>query len=363
VRVTAQRGLLVEALARACRAAPARPAVRVLGGVRLEAAAGRLTLTANDLELAVTTSLDVRVVEDGVAVAPARTLLAIVQSLDGEVAELAAEGGMLEVRCGDSCFRLNLLAADDFPLPKPLDGATRLELDAVLLVATVGRVLRVASTDLSRPVYTGVRITAAGNDLTLTATDGYRLATAKAQLPAPVDELDVLVPARALSEVVRLSADGGHVTVEVVPNLIRFAVAGCEVVARTLDGRPQDHERILAAAFDHRLGVPRASLLRAVDRASLLADRGSAVELSFGGDHVRVRARTAELGEADERVPVAAGGPTMRIGFNARYLRDGLDLVRGDEVWFDMSDGLRPVVLHGDTDDFAYLVAPLRLPD
>jgi DNA polymerase-3 subunit beta len=363
VRLLADRELLVEALSRVCRVTGARLAVRVLAGIRLAADGGRLELAATDLELAVTTSLDADVEDAGVAVAPARTLLAVVQALDADVVELQTEDGVLAVRCGDSRFGLNLFAADDFPQPRAIEDPIRLDLETAVLVETVGRVLRVASTDLSRPVYTGVRITAAGSELTLTATDGYRLATARSALAAPVGEFDVLVPARALSEVVRLAAGSARVTVELAPNLIRFTVPGCELVARTLDGRPQDHERILAAAFEHRTGVPRATLLRAVDRASLLADRGSAVELSFRGDEIRVRARTAEVGEADERVVLPSGGPTMRIGFNARYLRDGLDLVQGDEVWFDMSDGLRPVVLHGATDDFAYLVAPLRLPD
>jgi len=359
VKLACDRDELVEALGRACRATTARPAVRVLGGVHLTASAGELTLTATDLELTVSSSLAASVQDEGSAVVPARALTAIVQALDGGAVELASEDATLAVRAGDSDFRLNTLPADDFPEPPALREPTRFEVDAALLAELAGRVLRVASTDLSRPVYTGVRLTAAGGLLTLVATDGYRLATARAELGIP--DIDVLVPARALAEVVRLVA--GRLAVELTQNLVRFAAAGCTVTARTLDGRPQDHERILAAPYEHRAGVPRVTLLRAVDRAALVAERGGAVELAFGESEVRVRARSADLGEAHERVSLTADVPPLRIGFNARYLRDGLDLAGGDEVWLEMSDALRPVVIHGASNEFAYLVAPLRLRD
>ena len=304
-----------------------------------------------------------RTTETGVAVVPARPLLAVVQAIDGERVELSASGTTLEIHAGDSTFCLNTMPPDDFPEAPALGDATELELDSELLRDTVGRMVRVASTDHSRPVYTGVRLTAEERSLTLVATDGYRLATARVELRDPVEAFDVLVPARVLAEVVRLAAGTTHVDVQLTANLIRFAVPGCALVARTLEGRPQDHERILDAPFAFRAGVPRATLLRAVDRAALLADRGGAVELRFDNDEILVRARSAELGRAEERVALAETGPTLRIGFNSRYLRDGLDLVAGENVWLEMNDGLRPIVIHGASDEFRYLVAPLRLPE
>lgn len=363
MKLTCDRESLVTALARACRVASARSAVRILGAVRLAAGEDILCVTATDLELTVSTSFGVPSAEVGVAVVPARPLLAVVQAIDGDRVELVASGTTLEIRTNDSTFCLNTLPPDDFPEPPTLAGATELELHSELLRETVGRMVRVASTDHSRPVYTGVRLTAEGRNLTLVATDGYRLATASAELREPVEGFDVLVPARVLAEVVKLAAGVTHVGVQLTANLIGFTAPGCALVARTLEGRPQDHERILDAPFAFRAGVPRAPLLRAVDRAALLADRGGAVELRFANDEILVRARSAELGRAEERVALAEAGPTLRIGFNSRYLRDGLDLVGGENVWLEMNDGLRPIVIHGASDEFRYLVAPLRLPE
>jgi DNA polymerase-3 subunit beta len=363
VKVICDRAALAEALACVCRAASSRSSVRVLAGVRVAADQKGLMLAATDLEMAISASAAAHVDEEGLAVAPARTLLAVVQALDGDEVELSASEAALTICCGDSQYRLRTLSVEDFPNLPSLDGATRIALPYAVLAGTVARVLRAAATDLSRPVYTGVRIAIDGDVLLVTATDGYRLASARTELAGEAEQLDVLVPARALGEVMRITRGAQVVDMAVTANVIRFGVPGFEITARTLDGRPPDHEHILAAPFAHRARLQRTNLLRAVDRAALLADRGSAVELAFDDGELRVRARSAELGDGDERVTAEPGGPTLRVGFNARYLREGLDLVEGDEVWFELNDAIRPVVLRGPREDFAYLMAPLRLPE
>lgn len=363
MKVTCERAAFAETLACVCRAASSRSSVRVLAGVRVAADQNGLTLAATDLEMSISASAAAHVEAEGVVVAPARTLLAVVQALDGDEVELSAAEAVLTIDSGDSRYRLRTLAVEDFPDLPSLDSATQIALPYAVLAGTVARVLRAAATDLSRPVYTGVRIAIDGEVLSVTATDGYRLASARMQLGGEANSLDVLVPARALGEVVRITRSAQVVEMAVTANLIRFTVPGFEVTARTLDGRPPDHEHILSAPFAHRARLPRADLLRAVDRAALLADRGSAVELAFDDRELRVRTRSAELGDGDERVAAEPGGPTLRVGFNARYLREGLDLVEGDEVWFELNDAIRPVVLRGAREDFAYLVAPLRLPE
>jgi DNA polymerase-3 subunit beta len=335
----------------------------VLAGVKIAADQDGLMLAATDLEMSISARAPAHVEVAGRAVVPARTLLAVVQALDGDQVEVTAAEALVTVCSGESRYRLRTLPVEDFPDLPSLDGAVHIALPRSVFTETVARVLRAAATDMSRPVYTGVRITGEEAVLSVSATDGYRLASARAELDGPVDPLDVLVPARALAEVMRIARAASAVDLTVTANLIRFSVPGFEVTARTLDGRPPDHEHILSAPFAHRARLPRADLLRAVDRVSLLADRGSAVELAFDDGELRVRARSTDLGDGDERLMGDRGGPTLRVGFNARYLRDGLDLVEGDEVCFDLNDAIRPVVLRGSREDFAYLVAPLRLPE
>lgn len=363
MKIACDRDELAAALQDVARIPARGGVVQVLAGVALEAADGRLTVSATDLELSCRAHVTCRVDEPGVAVPSARRLLEVVRRLPEAGLEIAAVPGGSTVRivCGESEYVLRGSDPGDFPqLPAGIEG-TSVEIDRAAFVATIARVVRAASTDHSRPVYTGVQMRIDGDAITLVATDGYRLASKRTTTAGGATPVDVVVPARALAELVRLTGAAGSVRVTVARNTIEFALPGVTLWARLLDGRPQDHAAILGGAFSHDARVPRQALLAAVDRAAVMIERNAPLELVFDRSELLLHVRTADAGEAHERVALTAPAQPFRIGFNARYLRDGLELVEGDEVRFRMNDGIRPVVLGGATDDFAYLVAPLRL--
>jgi DNA polymerase-3 subunit beta len=363
VKTTCGRDELAAVLHDATRIAARGGAVQVLSRVALAAAEGALTVSATDLELSYRAGIPCRVDEPGVVVPSARRLLEIVRRLPDPEVELAAVpgGSAVRVTSGDADYVLRGSDAGDFPqLPGSVDG-TSIELECAALVETIASVVRAASTDLSRPVYTGVQMRTDGETLTLVATDGYRLASKRTAVTSGGD-VDVVVPARALAELVRLAGDASTVRMTVAPNTIELALPRLTLWARRVEGRPQDHEPILSSAFSHDACVSRRALIDAVDRAAVMIERNAPLELVFDRSELSLHVRTSESGEAHERLALTRPAEPMRIGFNARYLRDGLDLVQGEEVVFRMNDGIRPVVLSGASDDFAYLVAPLRLP-
>jgi DNA polymerase-3 subunit beta len=363
VKIACDRDELVAALQNVARIPARGGVVQVLAGVALEAADGRLNVSATDLELSCRAHVTCRVDEPGVVVPSARRLLEVVKRLPGRDVEIAAGPGGSNVRvvCGESEYLLRGSDPGDFSqLPAEVDG-TSVEIDGAAFVATIARVVRAASTDLSRPVYTGVQMRIDDDAITLVATDGYRLASKRTTTAGGAAPVDVVVPARALAELVRLARGEEPVRVTVSRNTIEFVLPGVTLWARLLDGRPQNHAAILGGAFSHDARVPRHALLAAVDRAAVMIERNAPLELVFDRSELSLHVRTADAGEAHERVPLTAPVEPFRIGFNARYLRDGLELVEGDEVVFRMNDGIRPVVLRGASDDFSYLVAPLRI--
>lgn len=354
MKVVCDRDELVAALQLVTRTAAA--------GVLLEAGEHGVALSATDLELSSRASVACRVDEAGVAVPSARRLVELVRRLpEREVSIICAPGATsVRVASGDSEYLLRGSDPADFPR-LPVAVGTQVDVEAPAFLETVARVVRAAATDLSRPVYTGVQMRIGGDEITLVATDGYRLATKRTRLEANSDAIEALVPARALGELVRLAGGADTVRLTVAPNTIEFALPGVTLWTRRLEGRPQDHEPILGMAFAHDARVPRRALLAAVDRAAVMVERNAPLELHFEGRELVLHVRTAESGEAHERLALAAPTEPLRIGFNARYLRDGLELVDGEEVVFRMNDAMRPVVLTGASDDFSYLVAPQRL--
>ena len=367
MRISCDRETLASGLAMVSRIATSRGGIRILECVQLSTESGskRLTLAATDTELSCRCSVAVDAPEGGVVVVPARSLFDVVRNISGDVVTLSGDPstGILRVTDGLSDYKLNTLDSVDFPAaPTHIDGV-EIELDRPLFLEAAARVVGAASTDASRPVYTGVHLSIGRGEITVAATDGYRLATQTTSLRTTGEPAEALIPARALQELTRIKAIDDTLRIKLTPNLIGFEHRDVVLTTRRLDGKPQSHEHILAAPFTHHARLARHELLAAVTRAAVIVQRNSPIELSFTAGELHLRVRTPELGEANERVELLAPGPTMRIGFNTQYLRDGLELVAGDEVGFKMNDGLGPVVLHGKQADFAYLLAPRRLPE
>ena len=367
MRFSCDRQRLASVLGTLSRIATSRGGIRILECVRLSTEGGgnNLTLAATDTELSCRCSVAVDAIEGGVVVLPARSLFDVVRNIGGDTVTLSGDPatGSVRVTDGLSDYQLNTHPSVDFPSPPTYDEGLEIELDRPLFLEAVARVLGAASTDASRPVYTGVHLSIGRGELTVAATDGYRLATKTTSLRTSGEPAQALVPARALKELTRLEAADDSLRITLTPNLIAFEQRDVVLTTRRLDGKPQSHEHILGAPFAHHARLARRDLLAAVTRAAVIAQRNSPIELSFTAADLHLRVRTPELGEANERVELLAPGPTMRIGFNTQYLRDGLELVEGDEVGFRMNDGLGPVVLHGQRADFAYLLAPRRLPE
>jgi DNA polymerase-3 subunit beta len=150
--------------------------------------------------------------------------------------------------------------------------------------------------------------------------------------------------------------------VGVQENQVLFSVGGVWLTTRRIDGQFPNYRQLLPETFEHELTVQRAELLDVVRRASVMIQRATPLQLRFAEGEVTVVARTHEVGESTESMPIAYSGEPLEIGFNAEFLREGLESVEGDDVKLKLISPLRPCVLTDEGDDFTYLVMPIRLP-
>jgi len=196
----------------------------------------------------------------------------------------------------------------------------------------------------------------------MAATDSYRLAVKETPVEAAVAELEALVPARALSEVARLAVAGDQIELGVLENQVVFELGDTTLTTRRIDGQFPNYRQLLPEAFEHELTISRAELLDVVRRAAVMIQRATPLQLRFADGEVTVVARTHEVGESKESMPVAYSGEPLEIGFNAEFLREGLESVEGDDVRLKLISPLRPAILTDEGEDFTYLVMPIRLP-
>jgi DNA polymerase-3 subunit beta len=241
-------------------------------------------------------------------------------------------------------------------------GAQTFSVDRESLLETIGRVARAASRDESRPVLTGILVQFSGGKLVMAATDSYRLAVKETELRGSAPELEAIVPSRALQELARIATSGDTVEVGVHENQVLFSTDGVWLTTRRIDGQFPNYRQLLPEQFEHELTLPRGEVLDVVRRAAVMIQRATPLQLRFADGELTVIARTHDVGESQESMPVAFSGDALEIGFNAEFLRDGLESIDGDDVRVKLISPLRPAVLQGEGDDFTYLVMPIRLP-
>ena len=350
------------------RVASTRSAVQALSGVMIAAREGaRTELLATDMEIGLRVPLQAEVARPGSAVLPARLLLDVARSLSAEslTMELRTAEQDIELICGPTTFHLRTLRAEDFPtLPSPSSDA-RVVLPAAAFVQTVTRVARSASRDETRPVLTGILMSAAAQELRMVATDSYRLSVKETALESPLEgSLEANVPARALQELVRIAqqAPADTVAVSVGQNQVVFELGDIVLSSRLIDGQFPNYRQLLPESVEHELRLASAELTDVVRRISLLAQKNAPLRLSFSEGTLTVSAQTPDVGEASESIPVPFHGEPFEIGFNPEFLRDGLESIDTDELVLKLISPLRPGLIESpETGDFVYLIMPIRL--
>jgi DNA polymerase-3 subunit beta len=364
LRITCTKEEFVQGLSVVGRAVSTRTSIQILSGILLEAAGGELRLAATDMELSLRAAVPARVEGDGAVVLPGRTLVDIARLLPGEdvTIEHRAAESVVHVASGSASYTLHTYNAEDFPRLPEVGDAQTFSVDREALLETIARVARAASRDEARPVLTGVLVQFTGDKLVMAATDSYRLAVKETPLTSPAPELEAIVPSRALQELSRVAGDGEEIAVGVQENQVLFSVGGVWLTTRRIDGQFPNYRQLLPETFEHELTVARGELLDVVRRAAVMIQRATPLQLRFADGEVTVVARTHEVGESKESMPVAYNGEPLEIGFNAEFLREGLESVEGDDVRLKLISPLRPTVLTDEGEDFTYLVMPIRLP-
>ncbi len=366
MKVSTQRQELVNRLQVVGRAVSTRATTQALGGILITSQGSKLTLRATDLEMGLQTELDGEVDGDGTVLLPGRQLVEVARSLgvDDVTLETRDAERDVELRSGSAVFHLRTLPSEDFP-SFPVSSSEPLRIPADVFSSTIDIVARAASRDDMRPVLTGTLVKAADREMTMVATDSYRLSVKRTELEAEVGgELEANVPARALRELARILVGEEAETVEIslLPNQAVFASGRVVLTTRLIEGQFPNHEQLLPESFEHDVRLPREEFLEVTRRVSQLAQRNAPLRLSFKPGELTVAAETPEIGDATETMPAAFEGEPLEIGFNPEFLKDGIDSVQGDELLLRLISPLRPGLLQpGEGEDFRYLVMPIRL--
>ncbi|WP_367924587.1 DNA polymerase III subunit beta [uncultured Ruthenibacterium sp.] len=362
MKLTCDRALLANAIAGVSKAVTQRSSIPVLEGILMKAEGFSLTLTGYDLEMGITTTIEANVLEPGDAVLPAKLLGDMVRRLPSEEVEInAQDSGATTIKGGITEFDIMGLNPGDFPdLPNP--GADKtLDMNTADLQEMVDTTLFAVSTDDKKPAHTGALFSITPEQLTVVALDGYRLAIIHKPVMA-TKEIDIIIPAKTLSEVVKLFGEEDEVVhISANRRFVVFATQTYTVISRLIEGEFLDYTRVIPEGYKTRVTVDVRDFSTTIERASLIITERlkNPLRVLFD-DHITVRCQTT-LGKVVDELPAEIEGEPVEIGFNNRYLLDALRYSRCDKLVFELSGPLSPVkVLPKDGGDFLFLVLPVR---
>jgi DNA polymerase-3 subunit beta len=375
VKIQVERDVLAEAVAWTARALPARPAVPVLAGIRLQAA-GDLTLSSFDYDVSAQARVPVEAEEEGEALVSGRLLAEITRSLPARPVEIVTDGARATLTCGSATFTLLTMPTEDYPtLPEMPPPAGSIGSDA--FATAVGQSATAAGRDDTLPALTGVRIEIEGETLTLVSTDRYRLAVRELRwTPARPDlSAAVLVPARALADTARALTAGAEVSIALAlpgeegaggEGMIGFEGGGRRTTTRLLGGDFPRYESLLPKQVNAVAELATAPFAEAVKRVALVAERNTAVRLSFSPGQLVLEAGTGDEAQAEEVIDASFEGDDIQIAFNPQYLLDGLTALDSDTTRISFTESGKPALITGkpapdEQPDFRYLLMPIRL--
>ncbi|MGH9324990.1 MAG: DNA polymerase III subunit beta, partial [Vicinamibacteria bacterium] len=276
------------------RSVGARAGIPALSCVLIELTDSDLSLTTTDLELTTKARLNLTG-EAGRILLPARLLSEIVRSLPSEEVELVTDNGTVRLAGGRAKFEIRSVSPDEFPRVEAVAQTRSVTVNGELLAKALSQVASAASRDETRPVLTGVLFEGEGNELRIVATDSYRLAVRSIEVEG-VQDVRVLVPARAVIEVARLAASLDQVTIEIASAQAGFHLGDVVIQSRLIEGEFPAYKQLLPENQPHQLRIGKSGFLEAVKRVGLMAQDSTPVFLVLNEDGVRLECHAQGIG-------------------------------------------------------------------
>jgi DNA polymerase-3 subunit beta len=344
--------------------------IPILANVLVRAEGGELRIAATDLEIGLKSVCVSKTTVPGTITLPAKRLFEIVRALpDKEIKFKRGEANWVTLTCGSSRFRIAGLPQDDFPaLPEPKAVVGKIPAD--VLAKLITRTIFAISTEDSKYTLSGALLLLKPGAITMVATDGHRLAYAeKAETLEDVsEEIKVLVPRKAMSELVRMisdSPDTDRIGFSRDDNHLFFDMGKRLLISRLLTGQFPNYEAVLPRSNDRIVTINREEIASAIKRVAILSDeRSRTVKLSLGNGTLEISASHSDLGEAHETLEIEYDKEPLQVGFNFQYLLDFLTTADEPDVNFEFKDSESAAQLRAQPPsdyNYRYVVMPMRI--
>lgn len=374
MKLRVEHDVFTDAVSWVARTIPTRPSLPVLAGIRIEVDAdGTVALGSYDPDISSHAVIEGAVDEPGTILVHGRLLSDFAKALPNKPIDLEVAGPKLEIVCGSSHISMQSMPLEDYPEIPSLPEITG-TVDGAQWQEAVTQVVSAASNDDTLPLLVSACIEINGSNVSLMATDRYRLAIRDLTWE-PADEdysARILVRAARLADIAKSLGSVGKVEVSIDTSgragMVGFEAAGRRSVARLIEGEYPPVRNLFPSETNGHAIIRRAELLDAIKRARLVVEKNSAVRLSFSEGQVVLEAGQGDNAQTSEALPATLIGEDIAMAFNPSYLQEGLTAINDEFVRLSFTHPSKPAVLTAqaeeageDSEDFRLLLMPIRV--
>ncbi|MFW6268541.1 MAG: DNA polymerase III subunit beta [Bacillota bacterium] len=326
----------------------------------------KLTFTATDMEIGIEHRITANIIENGAIVIPANYITNLVRELPDDKINFKADSEKFQakIECLNSSFKLNGYDPKEFPQLPAVKTPSKFNLPTSTLKKQIKEIEFSTSNDETQPTLTGAYFSITDNNMTMVATNTYRLAYSKKNIDIninPDEKIEVILPGKTLNELNRL-LNGENTEILINSNYAKFQFENVTIISRLIEGKFPNYQQVMPNNFNTYLKVDKNTLNKAVKRASYIASINSnTIILKAENNKLVIDTANTEKGHAHEEIPIEKEGPDQQININAGYLLDGLKVLEDDEINIAMIDEINPLTVQKpDNDNYLYLIMPIR---
>lgn len=363
MKFTILRSKFFDALQTVQNVVTAKGSLQILQNALIHADGNQLCITTTDLDISERCFVDCEIEQAGSTTLPIRRLSSMIRELaEGKITIEVNEDDVATLQCGSTVYKIIGMPTRDFP-PVPItEGKFCYRIEQEKFREMLRKTCYAVSQDETRRVLNGVLLAFKDNKLTMVATDGRRLALVEQEIEiAPEAENEMILPTKAVSELLRIVGGEGDLKIYAQKNQVVFELGTTMLSSKLIDGVYPNYRQVIPGVCDERVVIEREALLSALRRVSVVTtDKSNATKLTFAANQLIITTNTPDVGEGRDTVPVKYAGKEISITFNPEYVMDPLKNIDDDEVFIELNDGHSPALLKCNI-PFLYVLMPLRI--
>lgn len=341
----------------------------ILNNILISGEANKLKIVATDREISLISYYDAEILEKGEITLSAKKLYEMVREIQGEIINFNKINNVVKISCQRAVYKIPGLPADDFPNISDDKELKFFDISGVVIKDLIGKTSFAMATDEMRKNLNGVLMEVGSEGTSgyfrMVATDGHRLALAKCGTSEMVPDIGkgIIIPRKGLMEIKKVIDENENVKIGLHKNMLVIKTGNTILKVSLVDADYPDYKRVIPVERGIGVVLEKESFLHSLRRMNVVSsERYSGVILSFSSGKMTLNSTNLDVGEAMEEIDINYSGDDIDVGFNVNYLIDAISVVDGDNILFEVGQGLKPSVIKpSDNDDFLCIVMPLKI--